>query len=55
MNRGTLRYVARRDDQFALRRRLRQLAAVRVRFGYRRLTVLLDEKAAGAWISCTIG
>ena len=44
MNRGTLRYVARRDDQLALRRRLRELAAVRVRFGYRRLTVLLRRE-----------
>ena len=47
MNRGTLRYVARRDDQLALRRRLRELAAVRVRFGYRRLTVLLRREAGG--------
>ena len=44
MHRGTLRYVARRDDQLALRRRLRELAAVRVRFGYRRLTVLLRRE-----------
>ena len=44
MNRGTLRYVGRRDDQLALRRRLRELAAVRVRFGYRRLTVLLRRE-----------
>ena len=44
MNRGTLRYVSRRDDQQALRRRLRELAAVRVRFGYRRLTVLLRRE-----------
>ena len=44
MNRGTLRYVARRDDQLALRRRLRELAAVRVGFGYRRLTVLLRRE-----------
>jgi putative transposase len=44
MSRSTLRYVARRDDQCALRRRLRELAAVRVRFGYRRLTVLLRRE-----------
>ncbi len=44
MSRSTLRYVARRDDQLALRRRLRELAAVRVRFGYRRLTVLLRRE-----------
>ena len=43
-NRGTLRYVARRDDQLALRRRLREVAAVRVRCGYRRVPVLLRRE-----------
>jgi putative transposase len=33
-----------RDPQDALRRRLRELASVRVRFGYRRLTVLLRRE-----------
>ena len=32
------------DRQEALRQRLRELAAVRVRFGYRRLTVLLKRE-----------
>ena len=41
---GTLRYRSVRDPQEALRRRLRELAAVRVRFGYRRLTVLLRRE-----------
>jgi putative transposase len=41
---GTLRYRSRRDRQDALRQRLRELAAVRVRFGYRRLTVLLKRE-----------
>jgi putative transposase len=41
---GTLRYQSRRDRQDALRQRLRELAAVRVRFGYRRLTVLLKRE-----------
>jgi putative transposase len=36
-----LQYQSRRDPQEALRIRLRELAASRVRFGYRRLTVLL--------------
>jgi putative transposase len=36
--------VSRRDPQLALRRRLRELASVRVRFGYRRLTVLLRRE-----------
>jgi putative transposase len=38
---NTWRYQLTRDPQEALRRRLRELAAVRVRFGDRRLTVLL--------------
>lgn len=41
---GTLRYRGTRDRQDALRRRLREIAAVRVRFGYRRLTVLLKRE-----------
>lgn len=41
---GTLRYQSVRDHQDALRQRLRELAAVRVRFGYRRLTVLLRRE-----------
>ncbi len=42
--RSTKRYVGRRDPQVALRHRLRELASVRVRFGYRRLTVLLRRE-----------
>lgn len=41
---GTLRYTATRDRQDVLRQRLRGLAAVRVRFGYRRLTLLLKRE-----------
>jgi hypothetical protein len=37
-----------RDHQDALRQRLRALAAVRVRFGYRRLTVLLKREGGGS-------
>ena len=44
MHNGTLRYCSTRDRQDALRQRLRELAAVRVRFGYRRLTVLLKRE-----------
>ena len=44
MHHGTLRYRSTRDRQDALRQRLRELAAVRVRFGYRRLTVLLKRE-----------
>lgn len=42
--RSTKRYVGRRDPQLALRHRLRELASVRVRFGYRRLTILLRRE-----------
>jgi putative transposase len=42
--RSTKRYVSRRDPQIALRRCLCELASVRVRFGYRRLTVLLRRE-----------
>jgi len=41
MARASLRYQSHRDRQEGLRIRLRELAAARVRFGYRRLTVLL--------------
>ena len=44
MPRMTLRYRHRRDPQEALRMRLRDLAASRVRYGYRRLTVLLKRE-----------
>lgn len=39
--RSTARYPARRDGQEALRARLRELAAKKPRYGYRRLTALL--------------
>jgi putative transposase len=39
--RSSLRYESRRDPLTALRQRLRELAQTRVRFGYRRLRVLL--------------
>jgi putative transposase len=39
-----LRYLSRKDPEEALGNRLRELAAVRVRFGYRRLTVLLKRE-----------
>ena len=44
IRRSTLRYQGHRDRQEALRMRLRELAATRVRFGYRRLTVLLKRE-----------
>jgi putative transposase len=43
MCRSSLRYVSVKDPEEPLRIRLRELAAARVRFGYRRLTVLLKR------------
>ena len=44
ITRETLVYRSRRPPQDALRPRLRELAATRVRFGYRRLTVMLRRE-----------
>jgi len=44
VDRATLRYEHRRDPQDALRVRLRELAGGRVRYGYRRLTVMLKRE-----------
>jgi putative transposase len=44
VNRATLRYEHRRDPQEQLRIRLRELAGSRVRYGYRRLTVMLRRE-----------
>ncbi|MCU1253414.1 MAG: Mobile element protein [Edaphobacter sp.] len=44
IERMTLRYTHHRDPQEALRVRLRELAGSRVRYGYRRLTVLLRRE-----------
>ncbi len=43
-HRSTQRYRPRRDPQAELRMRLRELAAARVRYGYRRLHVLLRRE-----------
>ncbi len=44
VHRSSHRYSSRRPDATALRVRLRELAAQRRRFGYRRLTVLLRRE-----------
>ena len=44
VGRSTHRYKSRRDRQEFLRRRLRELAAVRVHWGYRRLHILLRRE-----------
>lgn len=43
-DRSTIRYRRRRPDDGAVRARLRELAAVRRRFGYRRLHILLHRE-----------
>ncbi len=45
--RSSLRYISVRDPLIALRQRMRQLAETRVRFGYRRLLVLLRREGCG--------
>src|SRR5271169_6614074 len=44
MDRSTLRYQGKRPDDGALRQRLRELAAERRRFGYRRLGWMLARE-----------
>ena len=44
MSRSTQRYVSRRPSQDALRLRIRDLARSRVRYGYRRIQVLLKRE-----------
>ena len=44
MVRSSQRYRSRKDPQVPLRRRLKELAATYVRYGYRRLTVLLRRE-----------
>ncbi len=44
LRRSTLRYQSRAQDQTALRMRLRELAAARVRYGYPRLHILLRRE-----------
>src|SRR5579875_3808930 len=42
--RSTIRYRSRRPDDAPIRARLRELAAIRRRFGYRRLQILLRRE-----------
>jgi len=43
-HRRTMRYRSRKPDQSPLRQRIKELAAVRVRYGYRRIHVLLRRE-----------
>jgi putative transposase len=42
--RSSVRYIAIRPPQTALRKRIREIAEVRVTYGYRRITVLLRRE-----------
>ena len=44
LDRSSVRYRSRRPDDTAIRTRLREIAAIRRRFGYRRLHILLGVK-----------
>jgi len=44
VHRTTMRYRSRKPDQAPLRQRIKELAAVRVRYGYRRIHVLLRRE-----------
>ena len=44
IRRSSYRYQSTAKDQTALKRRIRDLAAARVRYGYRRLHVLLSRE-----------
>lgn len=49
IDRSTVRYVSRRDDDAVLREKIRSIAAERRRFGYRRVHILLQRD--GIWIN----
>jgi putative transposase len=44
MNRGTYRYRSHKDPQTELRMRIREIAQSRVRYGYRKIRVLLNRE-----------
>ena len=44
LNRGTFRYCTHRDPRTALRMRIREIAQARVRYGYRKIRVLLNRE-----------
>src|SRR6202051_454192 len=44
LNRGTFRYRAHKDPRTALRMRIREIAQSRVRYGYRKIRVLLNRE-----------
>jgi hypothetical protein len=51
-DRSTHRYQPIRDEQAPLRKRMREIALVRVRYGYRRIHVLLRREGCGEPQAC---
>jgi putative transposase len=47
LNRGTFRYRSHKDPRIALRMRIREIAQARVRYGYRKIRVLLNREGWG--------
>ena len=46
-DRSTFHYQSRRTDQAAVAKRIREICETRVRYGYRRVHVLLDREGLG--------
>jgi putative transposase len=58
LNRGTYRYQSHKDPRTELRMRIREIAQTRVRYGYRKIRVLLNRegcKWGNTWWSEFIG
>lgn len=52
-DRSTYHYTSRRADQAGLERRIREICEIRVRYGYRRVDVLLEREGWGTNIKRT--
>ncbi len=52
-DRSTYHYTSRRADQASLERRIREICETRVRYGYRRVHVLLEREGWGTNIKRT--
>ncbi|MBB2695158.1 UNVERIFIED_ORG: putative transposase, partial [Rhizobium esperanzae] len=52
-DRSTHHYTSRRADQAGLERRIREICEIRVRYGYRRVHVLLEREGWGTNIKRT--
>jgi putative transposase len=56
LNRGTYRYRSHKDPRTALRMRIREIAQARVRYGYRKIRVLLNREGwkVGKAVMCRL-